>query len=82
MMAAHCSSLIFWITLSQVKPALLMMMSIPPKFSTAVPTKRSAKSAAVTLPTQATASPPAARISATTSSAGAWSRSLITSLAP
>ena len=42
-MASHCSSVIFWITESQVYPALLTMMSRPPKLSTAVCTNRSAK---------------------------------------
>src|ERR1700761_570065 len=57
-------------------------MSKPWKLSTAVPTKRSAKSVAVTLPTQATASPPASRIACTASAAGASSRSLTTMRAP
>jgi hypothetical protein len=49
---------------------------------TAVPMKRSAKSGAETLPTQATAWPPAARMAATVSSAGSASRSLTTMRAP
>jgi hypothetical protein len=62
--------------------ALLTMMSRPPNFSTAAPTKRSAKPASDTLPLMATASPPAAMISAATASPGAASRSLTTTLAP
>src|SRR6185437_13380098 len=58
------------------------MMSSPPKRSIAAPTKRSAKPGSVTLPLTATASPPAALISATTASPGAASRSLTTTLAP
>src|SRR6478736_6514544 len=57
-------------------------MSRPLYSLTAVPTKRSAKSGAVTLPTQATARPPAARMACTVSSAGSASRSLTTMLAP
>src|SRR3546814_759188 len=48
----------------------------------AVSTKRSPKSASVTLPTQATASPPSALIAATTSAAGSSSRSFTTMRAP
>src|SRR5882757_974949 len=59
-----------------------MMMSRPPKLSTAVATNRSAKSASVTLPTQLTALPPAASIAATVSLAGSASRSFTTTLAP
>src|SRR5262245_34646906 len=58
------------------------MISKRPQVFSAVPTKRSAKSASVTLPVQATALPPSAMISATTSSAGAVSRSLTTTAAP
>src|SRR5699024_4598017 len=58
------------------------MMSRPLNLSTAVPTKRSAKSGSLTLPTQPSASPPAARISSSTSCAGSASRSLITTRAP
>src|SRR5882757_3979275 len=58
------------------------MMSRPPNFSTAAPTKRSAKPGSETLPLTAIASPPAALISATTASPGAASRSLTTTLAP
>src|ERR1700712_4846546 len=58
------------------------MMSRPPNFSIAMPTKRSAKPGAVTLPTQATASPPACLIVSTTSAAGSSSRSFTTTRAP
>src|SRR5262245_55016007 len=58
------------------------MMSRPLKFDSAAPTKRSAKPASDTLPLKATASPPAALISAATASPGAASRSLTTTLAP
>src|SRR5882757_781025 len=81
-MASHCSSVIFWITESQVYPALFTMMSNPPKSSTAVCTNRSPKSASVTLPTQVTAWPPAASMAATVSLAGSASRSLTTTFAP
>src|SRR5210317_512041 len=58
------------------------MMSMPPKASTAVCTNRSPKSSSVTLPTQATASPPLPIMSATVCSAGSASRSLTTTRAP
>ena len=58
------------------------MMSRPLYSLTAVPTKRSAKSGAVTLPTQATAWPPASRMACTASCAGSASRSLTTMRAP
>src|SRR5215813_1128645 len=58
------------------------MMSRPLKFDSAAPTKRSAKPASATLPLTATASPPAALISAATASPGAASRSLTTTRAP
>src|SRR3954466_9454467 len=58
------------------------MMSTPPNASTAVCTNRSANPSSVTLPTQATAVPPAASIAATVSLAGASSRSLTTTDAP
>src|SRR2546423_645186 len=57
-------------------------MSSPPYASTAVRTNRSAKPGSVTLPTQATAMPPAASIAATVSLAGPSSRSLTTTRAP
>ncbi len=82
MMSSHCWSVIFWMTLSHVYPALLTMMSIPPKLSVAVVTNRWAKSASVTLPMQDTACPPSASISAMTSLAGSGSRSLTTTFAP
>jgi hypothetical protein len=53
-----------------VYPASLTMMSRPLKRSRAVLTMRSPKSAADTLPTHDTASPPSFLISAITSSAG------------
>src|SRR6478735_8477682 len=59
-----------------------MTMSSPPNSPVAVPTKRSPKSGAVTLPAQMAALPPAAVISSTTACAGAVSRSLTTTLAP
>src|SRR5208337_3013830 len=58
------------------------MMSRPPSVSVAAPTKRSAKPGLVTSPLMATASPPAALISAATASPGPESRSLTASLAP
>src|SRR3546814_6330313 len=58
------------------------MMSSPLKVLIAVSTKRSPKSASVTLPTQATASPPNSLIVRTTSAAGSSSRSLTTMRAP
>src|SRR2546426_852990 len=57
-------------------------MSSPPKVSTAVPTKRSAKPSSLTLPTHETASPPEPVIAASVSSAGSASRSLTTMRAP
>src|SRR6478752_5877124 len=58
------------------------MMSSPLYSFTAVATKRSAKSGAVTLPMQATAWPPASRMACTVSWAGSASRSLTTMRAP
>ncbi len=82
MMAYHCSSVIFWMTLSHVYPALLTMTCRPPSCFTAVSTMRSPKSLAVTSPLHATALPPIFSISAIVSFAGASSRSLTTTLAP
>jgi hypothetical protein len=58
------------------------MMSRPPNSEVAVPTNRSPKPSAVTLPAQTTALPPALVISSTTALAGSVSRSLTTTLAP
>src|SRR5262249_40685999 len=82
MMAYHCSSLIFWMTLSQVYPALLTMTCSPPSCLVATSTMRSPKSLAVTSPLQATARPPIPSISAIVSFAGASSRSFTTTAAP
>src|SRR4029079_16578028 len=69
-------------TLSQVKPALLTMMSSPSNSSSAVFTKRSPNSGSTTLPVHVTAVPPAARLALTGSLAGSASRSLTTTRAP
>src|SRR6185312_12689389 len=57
-------------------------MSMPPNPSSAALTRRSPKSASVTLPIQAMASPPLALICCTVASAGSGSRSLTTIWAP
>ena len=91
MTASHSASVMFVSMRSRRMPALLTSTCRSPKASTAESTRRFAASKSVTSSWLAMASPPAALISATTSSAGVASepvpsgdppRSFTTTLAP
>ena len=82
MTASHSSTVMFTSIRSRRMPALLTRTSRPPKVSTAVAISRCAPSTSETSSPLATASPPMALISSTTSPAGPSDRPLPSTSAP
>lgn len=80
--AQHGMTLILAKLLSRRMPALLTRMSTRPQVAKVCATMACTAASSVTEPAAAMAWPPAARISATTASAGARFRSLTTTCAP